>query len=85
MRRARNARAVVADRLLALPGQFVEWQMGARLDEGAQVGFDGDLVLRGRRRDLGGDDHAALVQHVAVIEDAARGFGAAGCPAAPPG
>jgi len=57
MRRARNARVVVADRMLALPGQLVERQVGARRDEGAQVGLDGALVLRSRRRDLLGGDH----------------------------
>ena len=70
MRRTRNARVVVADRLLALPGQFVERQVCARLDKGAQVGIDGGLVLRGRRRDLRGDDHPLFIQPVAAVEDA---------------
>ena len=77
MRRTRNARVVVADRLLALPGQLVERQVGARRDKGAQVGFDGGLILRRRRRDLCSDDSHLFIQHVAVAENAARRFGAA--------
>lgn len=64
-------------RLLALPGQFVERLVSARLDKGAQVGLDRRLILRRRRRDLRSDDRHLFIQHVAVAENAAQRFGAA--------
>ena len=54
MSRAGDARVVIPDGLLALPGELhiVEADLGFR--EGAQVGLDGRLVLRRGRHDAGG-------------------------------
>jgi hypothetical protein len=49
--RARDARVVVADRLLAPPLQRVVVEVEVRLDEVEQVLLDRGLVLRGRRHD----------------------------------
>ena len=51
MGRAGDARVVVADRLLALPGESVLWKVEIPLDETAQILFDGLIVkLAGAER-----------------------------------
>ena len=42
-----------------------------------QIVFDGLLILRGRRNDFRIQDRSVFVDAVAMIEDAARRFGAA--------
>src|ERR1019366_10127524 len=51
VRRARNARVVVADRLLTAPRQLIVGEREVRLDESLQVVLDDLLVLGGRRDD----------------------------------
>src|SRR5512144_1906111 len=58
MRRAGDARVVVADRLLALPLQPIVGEIDPRPDELAQVLLDASLVLGGGRDDLRLGDRA---------------------------
>src|SRR5215472_4057433 len=80
--RAGDARVVVADGLLADPGQLLVVEIEPVLDEPAQVVLDGPLVL-GRRRDDARTANAPVsVDVVPVVEDAAGCYGhavAGGC------
>ena len=62
MRRTRDARVVVADRLLAAPLQVVVIEIKSAFDDAAQILFDRELILRRRR-------HDPCVQDVAVVVD----------------
>ena len=69
---------MVPHRLFAAPGELVVGQRQAILCDPAEIGLDGDEVLRGRGHDAGGHDDAILVELVAVEEQAAwclRGAG----------
>jgi hypothetical protein len=74
---------MVADALLAAGPQrlLIEIKAGAR--DLSQILFDDALILRGRRDEPGLDDRAFGVETVAVIEDAARRFGAGMANASP--
>ena len=75
MRGAGDARVIVAHHLFALPGELFVRQIQALAHKLTQVGLDGPLVLGGGRHDLGLEDHAVLVQPVAVVEQPPGGFG----------
>jgi hypothetical protein len=75
--RAGDARVVIADRLLALPGQALIVEIQPAGDEPAQVVFDAGLILRRGRHDPGGGDEAFGVDGEPVEQHAARGFGRA--------
>ena len=77
VRRAGDARIVVADRLLAAQRQLVVGQIDVALDDGTQVLLDRALVLRGRRDDPRVDDRAVVVDLIAVVQQAARRLGRA--------
>src|SRR6266568_6396079 len=72
--RARDARIIVSNRLLALPRQFFRWQVKMLGDEFPQILFDGLLILRRGRDDLGVEDGALFVEPVAMIENPSRSF-----------
>ena len=72
MRGARDARVVVADRLLADRPQLVVAEPGVALDDRAQVVLDRELVLGRRRHDLRVQDRPVGVDPVAVVEQAPR-------------
>src|ERR1035438_7157463 len=74
---ARDARIVIANRLLALPLQLVLWQRKTGLDKLPEIALYGLLVLRRGRNNFAIQDDAAVVDAIAVIADAARRFGAA--------
>src|SRR5262249_48405778 len=76
MGRARNARIVIAHRLLAAPGQSLLRQIEVMGHEPPEVGLNALLILRGRRDDLRVDDQPPLINPIAVIEQTARRFGA---------
>jgi len=73
--RAGDARVVVADGLLAPPGELGVVEAEAGLDEGAQVGLDGRLVLRRGRDDAGGGDEAVRADLVPVVQGATGRLG----------
>ena len=75
--RARDARIVVADRLLAAQGELLVGEIEAAFDDRAQILLDRELVLRGGRHDPGVEDRAVLVDLVAVVEQAPWGLGGA--------
>ena len=77
MRGAGDAGFVIADGLLTLPGERLPRQRQALRNELPEVILDALLVLRCRRHVLGVEDGATVVEPVAVIQDAARRFGAA--------
>src|SRR5581483_10062239 len=77
VRRARDARVVVADRLLAEQGEPVVRHLQRALDDAPQVLLDRPLVLRRRRDDLRLEDRAVAVDRVAVPQDPARRLRAA--------
>ena len=68
MGRAGYARVVVTDGLLALTGQLGVIQLDPGLDESAQVGLDGRLVLGRRGDDAGGGDEAVRVDLIPVAQ-----------------
>ena len=70
MRGAGDARVVVPDRLLALAGELGVVEIQPRLDERAQVGLDGRLVLRRRGDDAGAGDDPVLADLVPVVQGA---------------
>ena len=74
MGRAGDARVVVANRLLALPGQALIVEIQPVGHEPAQVVFDAGLILRRGRHDPGGGDEAFGVEGVPVEQHAARRF-----------
>src|SRR5215510_3096141 len=76
MGRARNARIVIAHRLLAAPGQSFLRQIEAVGRELPEIGLNALLILRGRRDDLSVGDQPLIINPVAVIEETARRFGA---------
>src|SRR3972149_11188759 len=73
---AGDAGVVVADGLLALPGEGRLREVDARINESPQVRLDGLLVLCRGRHNLRVRDEARVVDGVAVVEDAARALGA---------
>src|SRR3990170_5518506 len=73
---AGDAGVVVADSLLALPGEGVLREVDARFNESPEVRLDGLLVLCRGRYDLRVRDEALVVDGVAMVEDAARRLGA---------
>jgi len=77
MGRARDARVVVTNRLLALPGQLLVAEVQPTSDEPTQIVFDTGLVLRGRRHDPGRGDETFRVDGEPVEQHAARRFGGA--------
>src|SRR5215467_7223545 len=76
MGRARNARIVIAHRLLTAPSQSLLRQIEVMGHELPEVGLNALLILRGRRDDLRVDDQPLLINPKAVIEQTARRFGA---------
>src|SRR5208282_5975824 len=74
VRRAGDARVVVADRALALEGEGGLVQVERASDEMAYVVLDPLLVLRRGCDDAGGRDVALRVQLVAVEEQTAGGL-----------
>jgi len=70
VRRAGYARIVVADGLLALAGELGVIQAEPGLREGAQVRFDGRLVLRRGGHDAGAGDEAVRADLVPVVQGA---------------
>src|SRR5262249_30596321 len=77
VRRARDARVVVADGLLAQPTKLIVGELGVLRDDRTEVLLDRQLVLRRRRHDLRVDDGAVAVDAVPVVEQTAGGFGRA--------
>ena len=77
MRGARNARIVVANRLLALPGELLLRQGQGLRHKMGQILLDPLLVLRRWRHDLGVKNGTSVVESIAVIQNAAWGLGAA--------
>src|SRR4051794_14500437 len=77
MRRARDARVVVADGLLAEVAQPVVLELEVAGEEAAQGGLDRGLVLRGGRDGLRLEDRAVLVEPIAVPAQSARRLGPA--------
>ena len=75
MSRTRNARVVVAYRLFAAITQRILRQVDVQRRDFAQILFDTQLVLRGRRHNAGAEDRPFSVNFVAMIADAARRFG----------
>ena len=69
---ARDARVVVADRVLAAVRQVVVRERDPALGHDPEVGLDARLVLRRRRHDLRVEDRAVGSQAVPVEEHAAR-------------
>src|SRR4051812_4172209 len=67
---ARDARVVVAYRLLALARELLFGQVYPLGHEATQVVLDRPLVLRGGRHYFGLEDSSIVVQRVAVVEDA---------------
>jgi len=79
----RYARVVVADGLLALAGQLGVIQLHPGLDEGAQVGLYGRLVLGRRRDDAGIGDQAVRADLIPVAQGPPGGLGDAVADAGP--
>jgi len=77
MRRAGNTRVIIADGLLALPGERRVGQVQTLRHIAPEIVFDGLLVLRRRWNDLGVEDHAAVIEAIAVVQDATQRLGAA--------
>ena len=77
MRRAGNARVVIADRLFASPPQHVVIQIDTIHDDSAQILLDTELVLRRWRDNHRVFDRACIVDPIAMIQNTARRFGAA--------
>ena len=73
----RDARVIVADRLLALPRELVRWQIEVFRHEFPKIALNNLLVLRCRRNDLRIKDDALPIDAIAVVKNAARRFGAA--------
>ena len=76
MRRARNARVVVADTLLATSLQRIVVQIEGGVRDFSHVFFDDPLVLRGGRNEAGFEKRAVVIEAIALIKDAARCLGA---------
>src|SRR5450631_2338607 len=74
VRRARDARVVVADRLLALPLQLVVGQVEVAGHEAAQVLLDRTLILGRGRHDASIADRAGGIDLIAMPEYPARGL-----------
>ena len=74
MGRARDARVVVTDGLLALPAELVNGQVDPRRHERTQIVLNGTLILSCRRRNVRVLDEALVIDGVAMIEYAARRF-----------
>ena len=72
VRRTRNARIVISDRLLALPLQLLLRKIEVFGHKFPEVLLDRFLVLRGGRNDLGVENCAALVDAVAMIKNTSR-------------
>src|SRR5215831_15726843 len=68
---AENARVVVTNRLLALPGELLLRQRQGLRYEVGQIQLDPLLVLRRWRHDLGVENGAGVVEIIAVIQNAA--------------
>ncbi len=77
VRRAGDARVVVADRLLAAMRELVVREVQRLLDDADEILLDRLLVLRGRRHDLRVEDRPCVVDLVAVPADPARRLAAA--------
>src|SRR5215472_11838661 len=75
MRRARNTRVVVTNRLFAFPDGLLRRQCSDLPRILAQIVLDSFLILRGRWNNPGGQDEAVLVERITMIKDAARRFG----------
>src|SRR5690242_1621520 len=76
MRRARDARVVVADALLATGLQRILFEIEGGICDLSQIIFDDALVLRSWRDKVGFEDRAIGIETIAVIKDAARRLGA---------
>ena len=76
MRGAGNTWVIVADGLLATPGQLIFRKLEHLGDQLAQVILDDFLILRSRRHNLRIEDQPGIIKPVAMIEDAARRLGA---------
>lgn len=76
MRCTGNARVIVADGLLALPGELLFRQVEVSRDKLPEVRFDGFLILRCRGNDLGIENGSLVVGPITMVEDATRRFGA---------
>ena len=72
VRRARDARVVVANRLLAQRRQRRVVQRQVRGDQLGHFVLDGGLVLCGGRHDRRGPDQAVVADLVAVVQQPAR-------------
>src|SRR5262249_31595781 len=75
VRRARDARVVVADRLLAPEAELVVGEGPRASDDASEVVLDRLLVLRGRGNDLRVEDRAVGVELVTVVEEPAGSLG----------
>jgi hypothetical protein len=73
----RDARIVVANRLLALPRELIRRQVEVLRHEFPKIVLDGLLVLGCRRNDLRVKDYALLVNTIAMVKNATWRFAAA--------